>query len=104
MASGARAEIDYVVGAADGLFVVLDHQHGVAQVAQVFERGQQAAVVAMMQADRRLIEHVEHTAQLASRSALPGECAGLRRRKELPPSGQARCSPVPPHSGTAGAR
>ena len=35
MASGAGAEVDHVIGAADGVFVVLDHQHGVAEVAQV---------------------------------------------------------------------
>ena len=64
MASGAGAEVDHVIRAANGFFVVLDHQHGVAQIAQIFQRGQQPAIVAMMQADGRLVQHIEHAAQL----------------------------------------
>ena len=64
MTSGAGAEIDHIIRAADGFFVVLDHKHSIAEVAQIFERRQQPAVVAMVQADRRLVEHVEHAAQL----------------------------------------
>ncbi len=66
VASGAGAEIDHVIRAANGLFIVLDHQHGIAQITQIFQRRQQASVVAMMQADRRLIQHVKHAAQLRS--------------------------------------
>ena len=60
----AGAEVHHVVGAANGFFVVLDDEHGVAQVAQFFERGDQAIVVARVQADGRLVQHVEHAAQL----------------------------------------
>jgi hypothetical protein len=31
--TGARADVDHVVGHRDRVFVVLDHQHGVAQLA-----------------------------------------------------------------------
>src|SRR5439155_18405884 len=64
VAAGARAEVDHVVGAPDSLLVVLDHEHRVAEVAQALERPEQALVVARMQADRGLVEHVEHAAQL----------------------------------------
>ena len=37
--------------------VVLDHEHRVAQVAQVLQRADQALVVALVQADGRLVEH-----------------------------------------------
>ena len=40
---------------------MLDHDHGVAQVAQARERADKPLVVALMQADRRLIEHIECT-------------------------------------------
>ena len=63
VATGAGTEVDDVVGAADGFFVMLDHEHGVAEIAQRFQRLQQALVVAMMQADGRLVEDVEDTAQ-----------------------------------------
>ena len=59
----AGAHVDHVVGGADRVFVVLDHQHGVADVAQVLQRGQQAVVVALVQADRRFVEHVHHAGQ-----------------------------------------
>ena len=59
-------EIDHVIGALDGLGIVLHHQHRVAHVAQVRERFEQPLVVARMQPDRRLVEHVEHAAQLGA--------------------------------------
>jgi hypothetical protein len=34
----AGAEVEHVVGVADGVFVVLDDEDGVAQVAQLFQR------------------------------------------------------------------
>ena len=62
-AAGAGAEIENIVGVADGLFVVLDDEDGVAQVAQPFEGLDEAVVVALMQADGGLVENVEHAAQ-----------------------------------------
>ncbi len=64
MASRARAKIDDVIGATNRVFVVFDDQHRVAEVAQRLQRVQQAIVVAMVQADGGLIEHVEHATQL----------------------------------------
>ena len=53
--SGAGSQIDDIVSSTDRILIVLDHQHGVAKIAQVFERQQQAIVVAMMQSDRWFI-------------------------------------------------
>ena len=53
-----------VVGRPDRLLVVLDDDDGVAEIAQPRQRRQQLAVVALMQADRRLVEHVEHAGQV----------------------------------------
>ena len=58
--AGAGSEIDDVVGGADRLLVVLDDDHGVAEIAQPRQRREQLPVVALVQADRRLVEHVEH--------------------------------------------
>ena len=63
MHAGARADVDDVVGLADRLLVVLDDDDRVAGVAQVLQRRQQPAVVALVQPDRRLVEHVEHARQ-----------------------------------------
>ena len=60
MLAGARAHVDQVVGGVHGLLVVLDDEHGVAEVAQALERADELRVVALVQADRRLVEDVEH--------------------------------------------
>ena len=64
--SRARAQIDHIIGALNGIGIVLHHQHRVAQIAQMRQRIQQPVVVARMQADGRLIEHIQHAAQLRS--------------------------------------
>ncbi len=61
--AGAGADVDHFVGGADGVLVVLDHDHGVAEVAQPAQRLEQPRVVALVQADRRLVEHVEHAGE-----------------------------------------
>ena len=71
----AGTEVEDVVGAADGLFVVLDHEDGVAQVAQLLEGLNEPVVVALVKADRGLVENVEHAAK--PRSDLRGEADAL---------------------------
>src|SRR5436305_5771183 len=58
--AGAGAEVGEVVGGAHGLLVVLYDDDGVPEVAQALERSDQLRVVALMQADRGLVEDVEH--------------------------------------------
>ncbi len=57
--AGAGAEVDHVIGGADGVLIVLDHDDGIAEIAQAAERADEPVVVALVQADARLIEHVE---------------------------------------------
>ena len=56
----AGTEIHDVIRLADRVLVVLDHQHRVAEVAQARQRVEQALVVALVQADRWLVEDVHH--------------------------------------------
>ena len=88
-------KIDDVIGALDGLGVVLHHQHRVAHVAQVRQRFEQPLVVARMQPDGRLVQHVQHAAQLgADLRSQPDAlrlAAGQRGRGAV----QARDSPGP---------
>ena len=51
MHAGTWAHVDHMVGNANHVFVVLHHQHAVANVAQVFECAYQAIVVALVQAN-----------------------------------------------------
>ena len=85
--AGSGAEIEDVVGLADGVFVVLDDEDGVAEVAQVFERVDQALVVALMQADGRLVEYVEDAAK--ARTDLRGEADALALA-----AGESRCRSI----------
>ena len=64
--AGARTDVDDVVGDADRLLVVLDDDHRVAEVAQAQHRVDEALVVALVQPDRRLVEHVEHAGEAAA--------------------------------------
>src|SRR5439155_23365417 len=57
------------------LLVVLDHDDCVAEVAELEERVDELAVVALMQADRRLVEDVENAHEL--RANLGGETNAL---------------------------
>ena len=61
--AGARPHVDHVIGGADGFLIMLHHDHGVAEIAQALQRFQQLDVVALVQADGRLIEHIEHAGE-----------------------------------------
>ena len=45
-----------MVGGPNGVLVVLDHDDGVAEIAQSPEGGEQAFVVPLVQSDARLVE------------------------------------------------
>ncbi len=56
--AGAGAEIDEVIGGHHRPLVVLDDDHRVAEVAQSVEGPDQLLVVALVEADRGLVEDV----------------------------------------------
>ena len=57
-------DVHHVVGREHHVFVVLHHNHRVADVAQLFQTGDEALVVALVQADARLVEDIEHVDEL----------------------------------------
>ena len=57
--AGPRAEVDDVLGGADDLRIVLDDHDRVADLAEGAEDLDEAAVVARMEADRRLVQDEE---------------------------------------------
>ncbi len=59
----AGPDVDQVVGGAHDRFIVLDHQHRVTLLLQAAQRVDQPLVVALVQADRRLVENVAHADQ-----------------------------------------
>ena len=82
-----RPDVDHPVGGPDGVLVVLDHDQRVAQVAQPEQGLQQPVVVPLVQADRRLVQHVQHADQPGA--DLGGQpdplrlAAGQRRRRPV---------------------
>ena len=75
MHAGAGAHVDDIIGVADRVLVMLDDEHGVAEIAQAIEGDEQPLIVALVEADARLVEHVEHARQ--ARADLAGEADAL---------------------------
>ncbi len=84
----ARAEVDNMIRAAHRFFIVLDDDERISFLAQGGQRFEQSQIVARMQTDRGLIEHVEDAAQIRTKlrrepNALRLTAAqGLRRTAE----------------------
>ena len=60
------AHVDKVVGGADGIFVMLDDDDGIADIAQTLQRCQQPVVIPLMQADGRFVQHIQNAGQSAA--------------------------------------
>ncbi|CCJ90065.1 hypothetical protein BN132_1993 [Cronobacter turicensis 564] len=88
MHASARADVDYVVGGADGVFIVLHHNYGVAEITQVNQRAEQAFVIALMQTDGRLIQHVHHAHQARANLACQTDTLRLAARKRFRRTGE----------------
>ena len=61
--AGAGAEVDEVVGRAHRVLIVLDDDDRVSLMCEPLQGREQPVVVARVQADRRLVEDVEHAHQ-----------------------------------------
>jgi hypothetical protein len=69
------ADIEHVIRLADGFFVMFDHDHRIALIAQVFQRIQQAGIVALMQTNRGFIKHIKNPRE--ARADLAGQTDAL---------------------------
>ena len=75
MRARAGTDVDEVVRRAHRVLIVLDDDERVAEVAQTFQGGEQLVVVALVQADGRLIEDIENAHQ--ARADLGGQTDAL---------------------------
>ena len=85
--AGPGPDVHDPVGGPDGLLVVLDHEDRVAQVAQPRERRDELRVVALVEADRRLVEDVQDAHQRRPDLGRQPDPLGL-------PAGQRDARPV----------
>ncbi len=74
--AGGRTDVDQVRRTADRVFVMLDDDQRVALGFELLQGVEQDAVVARVQADRRLVEHVRDALQVGAQ--LRGEADALR--------------------------
>src|SRR5262245_36544405 len=83
----AGAEIDQMICAADRVLVVLHDHQRVALLLETCKRIEQYPVIARMQADRRLVEHVADAAQIGAQLCREPNslrlAAGKRRRRPV---------------------
>jgi len=63
--------VDDEVGGANGIFIMLDNDHGIAQITQFSQGRKQAVVITLMQSDGGLIEHIHHAGE--ARTDLAGQ-------------------------------
>ena len=66
MHAGAGAHIHNIVGLAHRVLVMFDDDQRVAKVAQPLHRRDELVVVALVQADARFVQHIEHAGQRAA--------------------------------------
>ena len=59
--AGTGADIHNIIRLAHRILVMLHHDQGVAKVAQTLHRSDQLIIVTLVQADARLIQHIQHT-------------------------------------------
>ena len=91
MRSCSGAEFDDVIGGTHRGLVVLDNEHGVAEITQAQQRLDQTLVVGRMQADAGLVQDVKHSCQSGTdlrgkTNALhlpTGKCAALAIQREI---------------------
>ncbi|MCG3120366.1 MAG: hypothetical protein ALAOOOJD_03029 [bacterium] len=62
--AGGRPEINHPIRGFNGFVIVLDHDHGVAEIAQTHECVNELAIVALMQTNGRLVQNVKHADEL----------------------------------------
>ena len=82
-AARARTHVDDVVGGAGSRPGRARPRARVAEVAQMLERVEQALVVALVQADRRLVEHVHHARQARADLAREPDALRLAARERV---------------------
>ena len=63
MYAGTRPHIDDEIRRPDGVFIVFHNDDGIADIAQVLESGDQTVVVALVQSDGWLIQHIHDAGQ-----------------------------------------
>ena len=79
--SGNGAHLDQIVGFRQYARVVVDNNHGVAVIHQIAHHAYQAVNIGRMQADRGLVQHIEHACRSVAHHAGELHALALTRGK-----------------------
>ena len=63
MDARSRPDIDDMIGRQDRVLVMLHHNHAIAEIAQAAQGFEQPGIVALVQANAGLVQHIEHAGQ-----------------------------------------
>src|SRR5438105_1574569 len=91
MHTSAGAQVQNIIGVADGVGIVFDHEHRVAEIAQAFQRAEQAIVVALMQPNAWLIQNIKDSNQASADlggqtyplGLATAQCAALAAKRQI---------------------
>ena len=75
------ADVHDIIGGADGIFVVLDDDERIPEIAQPLQRVQKFFVVALMQPDARLVEDIQHARERGADLRRQTDALALPARK-----------------------
>ena len=87
--TGTWAHVDHMVGNANHVFIVLHHQHAVANVAQVLQGANEAVVVALVQTNAGFVQHIHHARKTRANLTGQANALGLAARQRVSTSVQA---------------
>ena len=93
----ARADIDDIIGGLHRFLVVLHHNNGIAQVAQVFQRLYQSGVIPLVQSDGGLVQNIQHPHQTGADLGGQPDALAFAAGKGAGGAGQRQV--VQPHVG-----
>ncbi len=79
--AGGGAEVDDMVGASNGLFVVLHHHHGISHIAHADQGVEEPSVVALVQPDGGFVEDVDHAGEFRAHLACQPDTLGFTPRE-----------------------
>ena len=79
-----------MISGANRVFVVLHHNHGITEIAQMDKCTQQALVIALVQADRRLVQYIHNTNQARTNLARQTNTLGFTARKRFCRAGKCQ--------------
>ena len=79
--SRERPDIDDPVRGANRVLVVLDDDEGVAEIPQPLQGIQEFAIVSLVEADRGLVEYVQHARETGTNLRCEANALGLAARQ-----------------------